>query len=154
MIGTNRARSCRTFWEVIRVRQTATDLGNEQNLTKSEQTLLETLLNPENRIKSVTDICKIAKIDRATYYRAFAKPEFVEIYNKRSVDLVKQSVASVLNTFVREAQRGSFQHGKVVLEMAGMYAEKSDVKLSGTVQMNNPYEGLTTEELRKLIRDG
>ncbi|MNW60860.1 hypothetical protein D3C74_388830 [compost metagenome] len=116
--------------------------------------MLEALLNPENRIKSVTDICKIAKVDRATYYRAFAKPHFAELYNKRSVDLVKQSVASVLNTFVREAQRGSFQHGKIVLEMAGIYTEKSDVKLSGGVDVNNPYKGLTTEELRKLIRDG
>ncbi|MNW61880.1 hypothetical protein D3C74_399700 [compost metagenome] len=78
----------------------------------------------------------------------------MEIYNKRSVDLVKQSVASVLNTFVREAQRGSFQHGKVVLEMAGLYAEKSDVKVSAAVQMNDPYKDLTAEELRKLIRDG
>ncbi|WP_028560669.1 phBC6A51 family helix-turn-helix protein [Paenibacillus pinihumi] len=135
------------------MQQTATDLGNEQNLTRSEQALLEALLNPENRIKSVTDICKIAKVDRATYYRAFAKPEFVVLYNKRSVDLVKQSVASVLNTFVREAQRGSFQHGKVVLEMAGLYAEKADVKLSGAVQVDNPLQGLTTDELRKLIRD-
>ncbi|MCM3291632.1 hypothetical protein M3661_15990 [Paenibacillus sp. MER 180] len=40
--------------------------------------------------KDLPDICKIAKVDRATYYRAFAKPEFVEIYNKRSMDLVKQ----------------------------------------------------------------
>lgn len=136
------------------MRQTATESVDGQNLTRSEQALLEALLNPENRIKSVTDICKIAKVDRATYYRAFAKPHFAELYNRRSVDLVKQSVASVLNTFVREAQRGSFQHGKVVLEMAGLYAEKSDVKVSGAVQMNDPYKDLTTEELRKLIRDG
>ncbi|WP_059050830.1 phBC6A51 family helix-turn-helix protein [Paenibacillus senegalimassiliensis] len=115
------------------MRQTATESVEEQNLTRSEQALLEALLNPENRIKSVTDICKIAKVDRATYYRAFAKPHFAELYNRRSVDLVKQSVASVLNTFVREAQRGSFQHGKVVLEMAGVYTEKSDVRHSGHV---------------------
>jgi hypothetical protein len=136
------------------VQQSATDWENEQNLTRAEQTLLEALLNPENRIKSVTDICKAAKVDRATYYRAFAKPNFVALYNKRSVDLVKQSVASILNTFVREAQRGSFQHGKVVLEMAGLYTEKSDVKLSGQVTTNNPYTGLTTEELKKLIDSG
>lgn len=142
------------FWEVSRVQQSATDWENEQNLTRSEQALLEALLNPENRIKSVTEICKVAKVDRATYYRAFAKPDFVAIYNKRSVDLVKQSVASVLNTFVREAQRGSFQHGRVVLEMAGLYAEKSDVKLSGAVDVNNPYAELTTDELRKLIDSG
>ncbi|MNW10002.1 hypothetical protein D3C71_2071280 [compost metagenome] len=63
-------------------------------------------------------------------------------------------MASVLNTFVREAQRGSFQHGKVVLEMAGLYAEKSDVKLSGSVEVDNPYKGLTTAELKKLIDSG
>lgn len=136
------------------MKQNVTDLGNENNLTNAENSLLEALLNPENRMKSVTEICKLAKIERVTYYRAFQKPEFVEIYKSRSVDLVKQNVASVLNTFVREAQRGSFQHGKVILEMAGLYAEKSDVKVSGSVDVNNPYEGLTTEQLKKLINDG
>lgn len=136
------------------MKQNATELEIYDNLTKAEQALIEALLNPENRMKSVADICKIAKIDRSTYYRAFQKPEFVEIYNKQSIDLVKQSVASVLNTFVREAQRGSFQHGKVILEMAGLYAEKSDVKLSGSVGVHNPYQELTTEELKKLISDG
>lgn len=128
-----------------------------QNLTKYEPTekeknLLEVLLNPENRMKSITDVCKLAKCSRPVYYEAFSKPEFVELYNKQSVDLVKQSVASVLNTFIREAQRGSFQHGKVILEMAGLYAEKSDIKASVTV--NNPYTGLTSDELKKLINDG
>lgn len=136
------------------MQQNATESGNEENLTKAEQILLETLLNPENRMKSVADICKLAKVDRATYYRAFAKPEFVSVYNKRSVDLVKQNVASVINTFVREAQRGSFQHGKVLLEMAGIYTEKSDVKVSGSLEVNNPYQGLTTDELKKLVQDG
>ena len=136
------------------MKQNATDLEIVQCLTNAEQNLLEALLNPENRMKSVADICKAAKVDRSTYYRAFQKPEFVVIYNKQSLDLVKHNVASVLNTFVREAQRGSFQHGKVILEMAGLYAEKSDVKVSGTVKISNPYEDLTTEELKKLIEDG
>ncbi len=136
------------------MKQNVTWMDYNGNLTKSEQNLLEVMLNPENRMKSVTEICKLAKIERVTYYRAFQKPEFVEIYNKRSVDLVKQSVASVLNTFVREAQRGSFQHGKIILEMAGVYTEKSDVKVSGAVNVNNPFEGLTTDELKKLIEDG
>lgn len=121
--------------------------------TEKEKNLLEVLLNPENRMKSITDICKLAKCTRPVYYEAFAKSGFVEIYNKCSVDLVKQSVSSVLNTFIREAQRGSFQHGKVILEMAGIYTEKSDLKLSGSVEVNNPYSGLTTEELKKLIQD-
>ena len=130
----------------MKVKQNATEFELCENLTKSEQALLETMINPENRMKSVSDICKIAKVDRSTYYRAFQKQEFVDSYNKQSINLVKQSVASVLNTFVREAQRGSFQHGKVILEMAGLYAEKSDVKVSGSVGVTNPYKEVTQEE--------
>lgn len=112
---------------------------NKQNSTNYEPTekeknLLEVLINPDYRMKSITDICKAAKCSRNIYYDAFAKPEFVEIYKKRSVDMVKQSIASVINTFIREAQRGSFQHGKVLLEMAGIYTEKSDVNLSGDME--------------------
>lgn len=126
----------------------------EYEPTEKEKNLLEVLMNPENRMKSITDICKLAKCTRPVYYEAFAKPGFVSLYNKQSVDLVKQNVASVINTFVREAQRGSFQHGKVILEMAGVYTEKSDVKVSGSLEVNNPYQGLTTDELKKLISDG
>jgi hypothetical protein len=134
------------------MKQNATKADITANLTRSERALLEVLLNPENRMKSVANICKIAKIDRSTYYRAFQKPDFVEIYKQQAIDLVKQSVAPIINTFIREAQRGSFQHGKILLEMAGVYSE--NLKLSADVNVNNPYEGLTTEELKKLINDG
>ena len=117
--------------------------------TEKEKALLEVLINPDYRMKSITDICKIAKCSRFTYYEAFSKPDFVDEYNRRSADLVKQSVGSVLNTFIREAQRGSFQHGKIVLEMAGLYNDKLEI----TGQVNNPFEGLTTDELKKLIQD-
>jgi hypothetical protein len=99
--------------------------------TEKEKNLLEVLLNPENRMKSITDICKLAKCSRPVYYEAFTKDGFVELYKRSSQDLVKQSVAPVLNTFIREAKRGSFQHGKVLLEMAGVYSDK--LELAGGV---------------------
>lgn len=122
--------------------------------TEKEKILLEVLLNPDYRMKSITDICKAAKCSRNVYYDAFAKQGFVDLYKNQSTDLVKQSIAPVINTFIREAQRGSFQHGKVILEMAGVYTEKSDMKVSGSLEVNSPYQGLTTEELKKLVKDG
>jgi hypothetical protein len=121
----------------------------EYKLTDKEKNLLEVLLNPENRMKSITDICKLAKCSRPVYYEAFSKPGFVEIYKKRSMDMVKQSIASVLNTFIREAQRGSFQHGKILLEMAGMYTESSDVKVSGEVNTNTDKLDAILEQLKE-----
>ena len=35
-----------------------------------------------------------------------------------------------------------------------VWRDKQNVELSGEVKTANPYEGLTTEELKKLIRDG
>ena len=104
-------------------------------------------------MKSITDICKLAKCTRPVYYEAFAKPGFVEIHNKYSVDLVKQSVSSVLNTFIREAQRGSFQHGKVILEMAGLYAEKQDVKVTGQIETTKSELSELLEQRRKRVDD-
>ncbi len=86
-------------------------------------------------MKSITDICKAAKCSRNIYYDAFAKPEFVELYKQYSNDLVKQSVAPVINAFIREAQRGSFNHGKMLLEMAGMYTDKSEVEIKSLPQI-------------------
>lgn len=108
------------------------DLQNFTNYepTEKEQNLLEVLINPENRMKSITDVCKLAKCTRPIYYDAFQKPGFVAIYQQMSMDIVKQSIAPVLNAFVREAQRGSFQHGKALLEMAGIYTEEQQARIA------------------------
>lgn len=98
--------------------------------TEKEKNLLEVLLNPENRMKSITDVCKLAKCSRPAYYDAFKKPGFVAIYEQASLNIVKQSIAPVLNAFVREAQRGSYQHGKALLEMAGIYTEEQRARIA------------------------
>lgn len=103
--------------------------------TEKEKNLLEVLINPDYRMKSITDICRAAKCTRNIYYNAFEKPGFVELYKQYTTNLVKQSVASVINTFIREAQRGSFQHGKVLLEMAGLYTDKIEIEGSVPVQI-------------------
>ncbi len=103
--------------------------------TVKEAAILEVLLNPEHRMKSVTDICKLAQCSRNVYYTAFSKPEFRAAYEEKVKDLVKQAIGPIVNTFIKEAKRGNFQHGKVLLEMAGLYNEKSTVEVSGEVNI-------------------
>ena len=99
--------------------------------TTAEQKLLEVLLTPECRGKSKTDICQIAGISRQTYYDAFKKPGFVAHYEAQARDLVREAVGPVVNAFVKEAKKGSYPHGKVVLEMAGLYAERQKIEHMG-----------------------
>lgn len=118
----------------------------EYEPTEAEKKLLEVLMSPEHRMKSITDICKVACCSRVLYYNAFKKPEFKALYKSMSRELVDQSIAPVLNTFVREALRGSFQHGKVILEMAGLYSEKSTLEVTGEI-------ALTASERQAKIAD-
>jgi hypothetical protein len=107
----------------------------EYTPTPTEERLIETLLDPANRMKNVTEICNIVDCERVTYYRAFEKPGFVELYTMKSQELAKKYLGQVMSAFVREAVRGSYQHGKILLEMAGAYKEKSQLEHTGEIQV-------------------
>jgi hypothetical protein len=113
----------------------------EYTPTTCERRILEVLLDPNNRLKTVTDICRLAECDRTTYYKAFSKPEFVELVKEQSKNLATKHVAQIMNAFVKEAQRGSFQHGKVILEMADIYVEKQETNQKGELNVNITIKG-------------
>lgn len=126
--------------------------------TNAEAKLLEVLLDPSNRLKSITDICNLADISRTTYYKLMDKPEFMDFYNRKSAELAKNYLGPVMNAFVREATRGSFQHGKVLLEMAGAYKETSRKEVAG--DKDNPIHmkisrtsAMTDEELEQALAE-
>lgn len=123
-----------------------------KRLTKKEKMLLEALLDPANRMKNVSEICRLVPCDRSVYYRAFDNPAFVEEYTKMSKELAHRHLSQVMNAFVKEAVRGSFQHGKVLLEMAGVYTEKVKQEHSGQISQKVDLSGLSVEELRKLAK--
>jgi hypothetical protein len=132
----------------------------EYNPSRAEKRLVETLLDPSNRTKTITEICKLAKCSRQKYYKAFINPGFVEYYKQESKRLANKYLGPVMNAFAKEAARGSYQHGKVLLEMAGAY--KETVRKEVTGPEGGPVEtthteridlsGLTDEELEILGR--
>lgn len=106
---------------------------NNYVATKKEEDLLKILLDPAHRTKSITDQCKLAKVSRPVYYEAMRKPEFREYLKARSLELVVAAVPATVNAFVKKAQRGSYTHGKVILEMAGLLNSKLTVEHTGEV---------------------
>jgi hypothetical protein len=92
--------------------------------TAAEKKLLEVLLNPEHRLKSVTEICGIAKIDRKTYYNSFDKPEFVTYFINKSKALIRKAHAGIINSCIRQALRGDATHAKLLLTMSGDYVDR------------------------------
>lgn len=101
--------------------------SRKTRITKKELRIIEVLADPENRLKKKSEICRIVPCDPKTYDKAFRNEEFVQLLHRVSLGAVQQAVLPTINAFVRKASRGSFQHGKVILEMAGVYAEKREV---------------------------
>lgn len=121
--------------------------------TTAEKKLLEVLLNPENTGKSVTELCNLASISRNKYYEAMKNSKFVELVNDITLDLIKGKIHDVLNaTYIHALGAKGHQDRKLLLTMAGLYAEKVDVKAD--VTQHNPYDELTVEELRELAKRG
>lgn len=123
---------------------------SEYRPTGKESRLLELLLDPKNRLKSIREICDMVPCNPKTYERAFKKPEFAQLYAERSAALAKKHLGAVMNAFVRQATRGSFQHGKVLLEMAGVYSEKTKHEHSGPDGGPIP---VTLDELQERFRN-
>jgi hypothetical protein len=107
----------------------------EYTPTAQEKKLLEALLNPDLRSKKVKVICDKIKIDRNVYYRAMKKEGFRDLLNREAKAIVGETVIPIINAFRKEAEKGSFWHGKILLEMAGMYTEKQEIKVEGTIDI-------------------
>ncbi|MGO9138359.1 MAG: phBC6A51 family helix-turn-helix protein [Syntrophales bacterium] len=108
---------------------------NAQNRTtyqpsRAARKLLEVLLNPEHRYKSVTEVCKLAGISRDSYYRLFADQRFVCFYTSEAKKLVKAAQGPVVNAAIKSAVRGNPQNIKTVLSMAGLFKEKSGLVIN------------------------
>ena len=94
------------------------------------------------------DLCRQAGCDKGIYYRAFRKPEFVALYHRECIEATRKAVGPVINACVREAVRGSYQHAKIVLAMAGLYVERQEISgpRGGAIPIRQ-IETLTDEEL-------
>ena len=105
------------------------DQAEEYRPTKNEQKLLEVMLDPKHRFATILEQCKIAGVDRSVHYRAFRKPGFEDLYREQSRALTTRALSRVVNACVEEAVRGSAQHAKIVLGMAGEYSDKTDMRI-------------------------
>lgn len=106
---------------------------DEYEPTAKERRLIEAMSEPDNRNLNKTALCKVVGISRDAYYAMFKKPEFVAYHKKVQFEVVKGSIAKVLNATIEFATTDPrcHQDRKILLEMAGVYTEKIQQEHSG-----------------------
>lgn len=100
-------------------------------ITEGEKRLLEVRSNPENRLLSIKDQCDMANISTKTYQRAVRKKEYLQAEREACSEIIQKELIPIVHTFINEAKNGSFQHGKVILEMGDLYTEKQKKEITG-----------------------
>lgn len=115
--------------------------------TAAEKRLLEALINPEYLGKNVTDLCNLAGISRNKYYDAMKKKEFQELVADTTQDLIKGKIGDVLNaTYKYSLTAKGHQDRKVLLTMAGLYVDKKETEVTGSLDIAN-----TSTEIGKYL---
>lgn len=123
--------------------------------TGAQRKLLEAMLNPDNFALNDMKLSKVAGVSRETLRLSRKNEEFMEYYFQASLDALRGKVGNILQaSAVYALSPEGFQDRKMLLTMTGLYADKQETKLSGSVETTNPLEGLTRDEVRKLIGDG
>lgn len=115
--------------------------------TAAEKRLLEVLVNPEHLGKNVTNVCNLAGVSRNKYYDATKKKEFQSLVAETTQDLIKGKIGDVLNaTYKYSLTAKGHQDRKVLLTMAGLYADKKETEISGGLDIAN-----TSTEIGKYL---
>lgn len=104
--------------------------------TPREADLLAILTDPYHRMSSVRNICERAGISRTTYFNMLKKPGFMDYYRARIKLMVKEIGGQLVNLGIREARKGSFQHWKVLMEMAELHSDKKETEHTGELVIN------------------
>jgi hypothetical protein len=103
---------------------------DKYNPTAAEKRILGVALNPDSFNMNISKRCKAAKVSRDTWYHAMNKPEFIELLNSLTIDLLKGKVNDIVNATYKYAVTDSkcSSDRKILLTMAGVYSDKQEIK--------------------------
>jgi len=110
-------------------------IAAKNDLTEAGVRLLKIITKPENRLKSITDICTMADIARGTYYNLFRTDSFVKAYTEACQLMLLSYALPASAALGEQAKRGDTAAIKMVLELAGLYQNTATINVN---QDNKP----------------
>lgn len=124
----------------------------KSEITELEQNILKTAAQLEGKRFTIEEIADKVGCSPLTIHKRLQDEEFRELFLDTLKNSLSAEVPEVLNSFVERAKGGSFKHGKLVLEIAGVYKEKKEIKGDfGLHSGESPFEN--DEERRHFLKD-
>lgn len=109
----------------------------QENWTINQLKFIEWLALPrqDREPETVELLAEQLRVNAATMYRWKKQDGFQEAVNALARMGVSTRLPEVYGALLREAEKGSFQHIKLTLELSGDYVERSETKITGSMEI-------------------
>lgn len=105
------------------------------DLTKTEKNILKAVGECGQTTLTAHAIADKAGCSPAFVCEKLKDPEFKVMFREMIEASLSAETPQILQTFSDQAKQGSFKHGKLILELTGVYSEKQRVEMSGRVDV-------------------
>lgn len=102
--------------------------------TNVETKILKALATAGGGRMTMTELAAKVGASPDTIYNRLQNQGFRDIFIETLRNSLAGEVPQVLRAFIDAAVAGSFQHGKMVLELAGMHKEESTINLNAQIR--------------------
>lgn len=102
---------------------------------------------------NISEACDYAAISRDTYYEKLKQSkEFSDRMERAKTNLQRKAKLNLAEAI----ESGNLDESKYYLERKckDEFSVKQEINVAGEINHSNPFESLTTEELKKLIHGG
>lgn len=105
--------------------------------TPKQSKLIEWLATPkqDRKPETIELLAERLDVNAATLHRWKKQDGFQDAVNALTRSEVSARLPEVYGALLREAEKGSFQHIKLVLELSGDYVEKNETKVTVTAEL-------------------
>jgi AcrR family transcriptional regulator len=118
------------------------------NLTDLEMRILKAVAANGGARMTIEQLAHVANCSADTIYQRLAnKQDFQELFKEALVNSLTGEMPEVLSSFVEEAKGGSFKHGKLLMELTGIY--KEDKKVTHNVNLREVEQPFKDDSERK-----
>lgn len=119
-------------------------------LPKKKRLLLQALSNPIHKGKTFDELCAIVGISLGYAWKCKKDPIFLKaIQSSCTLDFLLAS-PSIVKSFIKEAQEGSYKHGELALKTAGIV---KDTPLVQQIIANFNQDGVKEEDIDRKLNE-
>lgn len=105
-----------------------------KSLKPKDKKILKAALKCGEQKLTVKALSELAGVKPEYVCEKMRNPEFRELFIEALHTAVTAETPAILHSFTQAAKEGSFQHGKLILELTGVHQDKQKIDLNAKIE--------------------